>query len=193
MSGSVSGRYRMKAPCESCPFRVSVKPYLTPGRALEIAESILQGADFPCHKTTRETDPDEDGGGDLEDWPGAKVCAGSMGTQENEGRPNQMLRIAGRIGLYEPGRIDTSDLYPSLREWVASYAAEPVDDDVDHCAVAGPECEDPIGWGFGGSVLENPEPGSSTAECEACGNVMCDACADPELPGCCIYCAEENV
>ncbi len=48
----------MNKPCQHCPFRSNIKPFLHPERAIEIANADS----FPCHKTV---DYDDDGDGCL--------------------------------------------------------------------------------------------------------------------------------
>lgn len=43
----------MKQPCKHCPFRMDVKPFLTPERGIELAYHAQNPYNsFPCHKTT---------------------------------------------------------------------------------------------------------------------------------------------
>lgn len=42
----------MNPPCEACPFRRDVRPYLTPERGMSLAMSTrLPGREFFCHET----------------------------------------------------------------------------------------------------------------------------------------------
>ncbi len=49
---SLSKRYTLRQPCNNCPFRTNVQPYLRPERAQEIARALRDGGEFPCHKTS---------------------------------------------------------------------------------------------------------------------------------------------
>ena len=50
----------IKKPCQHCPFKISVRPFLHPDRAYDIANSAGNPySSFPCHKTTTQTEEDE--------------------------------------------------------------------------------------------------------------------------------------
>lgn len=183
--------YALTKPCKDCPFRTDVDPYLRPNRASEIADSIQRGADFPCHKTTAE-DPEDDSVRVA--TTDSKTCAGSLILQAKTGQFNQMARIGMRIGVFDPDALDLDAPVPdSWGEWVSRFRPEgqPV---LDHCGVAGPNCEDPVGWMAGG-VIENTDPGTCEVECSSCGHFMCDDCTSEEesFDGpLCIYCTPED-
>lgn len=64
----------IKKPCQHCPFRHDVKPFLTPARGEELATAACHPYHtFPCHKTT-ESDDD----GDPVFSSGEKQCAGFL-------------------------------------------------------------------------------------------------------------------
>lgn len=70
----------MKKPCQHCPFRTDVKPFLHPERAYEIAGvSRNIYSSFPCHKTTTHDDD-----GELEDREAEKECAGMLTMRARE-------------------------------------------------------------------------------------------------------------
>jgi hypothetical protein len=208
VTSTVDKRYSLTAACAKCPFRTDVPKYLRPERAREIARSIQGGSDFPCHVTTVQSE-DEDGMGRLEDKVGvSRVCAGAIATMEREGNPNQMLRIAERIGLYNPEKIIAADLpvYDSLNNWVRSYFQEPtptatVDGEIleyEHCGVVGEDCEDPAGYAYGSSVEDNDdEPTCNPFEdnCYSCGNLACAACRSDQWDDddkACVHCAGQE-
>lgn len=89
-------RFNLTRPCGNCPFRRDGIKLATLDRALEIAETE---GEFPCHKTFNE-----DGG----KGPGGRssMCAGFLLYRERQGSPNQTMRVAERLGLYDPGRLD---------------------------------------------------------------------------------------
>lgn len=97
-------KYDLVAPCGQCPFRYDIKGFLTPDRAEEILESItdLQQT-FPCHKTV-EYGEDDDSDFHI---PSAdeQHCAGAMIFLEKQNMPNQMMRIAERLGLYDRTKL----------------------------------------------------------------------------------------
>jgi len=63
----------IKKPCQHCPFRHDVTPFLTPERGEELAFAAQNPYEsFPCHKTT---DSDDDGTFCTE---ATKECAGFL-------------------------------------------------------------------------------------------------------------------
>ena len=97
-------KFGLKRPCAKCPFRSDEPGYLTAGRVREIVRAITaQDQTFACHKTV-DYSGDEDG----EDNAGeglvtrdSQHCAGALIFLEHQGRSNQMMRIAERLGLYD--------------------------------------------------------------------------------------------
>lgn len=70
----------MEAPCQHCPFRRDVKPFLHPDRAAEISSAAENPySSFPCHKTLEydETYDSEDDNG-LYIGEQSKECAGAL-------------------------------------------------------------------------------------------------------------------
>ena len=92
--------YRMRRPCDSCPFLREGGIRLTRGRVREIAGMMTAGGpgDFPCHKTTVDVEG-EDGENDREATPESKHCAGALIFAEKNGTATQMMRIVERLGL----------------------------------------------------------------------------------------------
>jgi hypothetical protein len=109
----VSAKYfSLPTPCASCPFLIEPRFYLDPQRVDEIAESIRDGASFSCHKTV-DYDDDSTGRGNRE-----RQCAGVLITLEKEDAPNQMMRIAERVGMYDRAKLNMdANVYDSLDDW----------------------------------------------------------------------------
>lgn len=103
--------YDMKSPCSNCPFRSDIRPFLTSGRVREIARALIRG-EFPCHKTTVSDDDDEGGMSATEN---SRHCVGALLLLESAGCPSQMLRIVGRLGMYDPRLLDRS--VPVYSDW----------------------------------------------------------------------------
>lgn len=102
-------RLTMKTPCPSCPFRTDIPPFLTEGRGREIMAALLADHTFQCHKTVDYDGADDEGEVDsatAASEPNAQHCAGALILLEKIGRPNQLMRIAERIGHYRPDRLD---------------------------------------------------------------------------------------
>ena len=97
--------YDMTAPCSgaiSCPFRTDCLPgWLGKERAEEIIEAIVDRQQtFACHKTTQFDDD-----GESVHHTDEQHCAGAMILLEKIERPNQMMRIAERLRLYDRTRL----------------------------------------------------------------------------------------
>jgi hypothetical protein len=166
-----------------------VEPYLRPERAKEIADSLRAGGTFTCHETTVPGPEDDDGMQDMVDGPKAAFCAGALVTMEKAEEPNQIMRIAERLGSYDRTRLDMdSPTYDSLNAWVKSYQE---DTGLVHCDVVGDECEDPAGYMVGGQVVDDHEPTCSEDDtCWQCGRVMCPSCTQAEHL--CVECEPED-
>lgn len=102
--------FTMKTPCPHCPFRTDIPGYLRPDRMEEIIDALYMGQTFTCHKTT-VTDPDDDDGG-MMDGPNAQHCAGALIFLEHQEQPNQLMRIAERLGGYDRTKLDMSAPVP---------------------------------------------------------------------------------
>lgn len=88
-------KFDMKTPCKDCPFLVgsSTNQTLREGRLEEIVDGIRSDGTFQCHKTLEEN---------IED----QHCAGALVFIEREGTPNNMVRVAERLGLYDHKKLD---------------------------------------------------------------------------------------
>jgi hypothetical protein len=114
-------KYAMKTPCKNCPFRSDKVFPLHPGRVESILDGITHGDQtFSCHKTTSHDDED------CEDYAESDThiptsdeqhCAGAMILLEKLEQPNQMMRIAERVGLYDRTKLDMeAPVYDSLED-----------------------------------------------------------------------------
>lgn len=117
-------RYEMRRPCASCPFRYDVPGFLTSARAEEIAESILRGESFPCHKTVNYSSEDDDEAFHGVVTSESQHCAGAMILLEHEGKPGQMMRIAERLGIYDHRCMDMdAPVFISADEFICHHDA----------------------------------------------------------------------
>lgn len=89
-------RFDLKRPCKDCPFLCgsSTNMSLSESRMNEIKEGLLNDSSFTCHKTL--------------DLPRNKQqhCAGAMIFLERLNKPNQMMRIAERLRMYNHRELD---------------------------------------------------------------------------------------
>lgn len=124
------GEY-MHRPCPECPFqrdgegRTPVR--LMTGRIREIASNMLSpaGGEFPCHKTVRR-DHDGEGCAPGRNRDGERHCAGALIFAEKNENATQMMRIAERIGLYDPTRLEGHDLvFDDVDEWMETAIDRP--------------------------------------------------------------------
>lgn len=115
-------KFEMTKPCKNCPFRTdSLKGWLGKNRAKEIAFAIIQQqGTFPCHKTV-DYDSDEEGEGVANG--DSQHCAGAMIMLEHMEKPNQMMRIAERIGLYDMRKLDMkSPVFKNDKQFIKHHA-----------------------------------------------------------------------
>lgn len=87
--------FDMKRPCKDCPFipGSSTNTTLNPGRLDSIVDTLRDGGSFQCHKTIEHEIKDQH-------------CAGALIFLERERRPNQAMRIAERLGMYDYKALD---------------------------------------------------------------------------------------
>ncbi|MFS0883264.1 hypothetical protein [Metabacillus niabensis] len=90
-------RFDLKKPCKDCPFikGSSTNVTLSEGRIEGIVKDLRNDMSFTCHKTLDKPKLEQ------------QHCAGAMIFLEKEDRPNQIMRIAERIGLYDRSRLET--------------------------------------------------------------------------------------
>lgn len=99
-------KFDLIRPCADCPFRSDKKFYLAKGRAREIIDGITrEQKTFSCHKTNTSCD-DEDGM--MRETEKSQHCAGALIMLERMNKPNQMMRIAERLGMYDRTKLDMS-------------------------------------------------------------------------------------
>lgn len=110
--------YKLTKPCDNCPFRREGGIRLTKHRIREITRMLLgnPGGMFPCHKTT-VTIEDDDGESDRACGPKSQHCAGALIFADNNGTHTQMMRIAGRLGMWHPDDLQDRDaVFDDVRE-----------------------------------------------------------------------------
>lgn len=116
-------KFTLKRPCPKCPFRKDCTPgWLSRARAEEIAGGLLEapGTTFSCHETTQHDEQ-----GEYDPQNDEQHCVGAMILIENEDFPNQMLQIAERLDLRDPGSIDSAArelIFPSRQDFEDHHA-----------------------------------------------------------------------
>lgn len=101
------------SPCGNCPFSGSgpgreLAASLRPGRREDIAKSLLKDEPFVCHKENLDEDRSS----------APRHCAGASVLCDREGRPNQMMRTAERLGDLLPDVGLESVPFKSFAEWL---------------------------------------------------------------------------
>lgn len=118
-------KYDLVRPCAHCPFRTDKEGYIRGARAEEIASSLIRGATFPCHKTTISVDEEEgmdEEGMDMVATRDSQFCAGALIMLEHMEQPNQIMRIAERLAMYEPSKLDmTSPVFEDADDFVRHH------------------------------------------------------------------------
>lgn len=114
----------LRTPCQNCPFRTDVRPFLNPKRVAEILEAIVeQDATFSGHQHN-QFEEDEDGECAVIEGREARHCAGAAILLEKIGQPNQWMRIAERMGWYDRHRLKMdAPVYDSPEAMQAAYNA----------------------------------------------------------------------
>jgi hypothetical protein len=174
-------------PCPQCPFRTDIESYLRGDRAVEIAHSLARGAEFPCHKTTVNDPEDESERMATTD---SQWCAGALIALERSDAPNQAMRIAERLGLYDASKLDMGAPVGTLYDFQCHHG-DADEDEWEPCGVAEAGCLSPAGYLEGGVVVKavDTEP---TTYCVVCDSPVCEACSVEHGDGrACADCVEE--
>lgn len=110
--------FNLTKPCKHCPFRNDIRPFLSTRRVREIIASLIgRQESFPCHKTV-DYSHDDDGRVTSK----SEHCAGAMILLEKLGKPNQMMRICERLGLYDRRKLDmNAPVYRDPRQMIAMH------------------------------------------------------------------------
>lgn len=90
-------KFNLTRPCAECPFLEKMRHGFSARKLAGFAEGA-----FPCHLTA---DVDDDLG-EYVARPDSQMCAGMMIFLEKRESPNQMMRVAERLGLYDHKNLD---------------------------------------------------------------------------------------
>lgn len=111
-------KFEIKRPCENCPFRRDVHPFLR--RAKQIAKQMQDDHNwFACHKTTG-----------MESGKRTKArdqshCAGLMGVLWRMGRPNIAMRLALLFKMITVKQLEAPQpVFDSLEEFERHHARQ---------------------------------------------------------------------
>lgn len=88
-------RFDLNQPCKDCPFikKSSTNMTLAEGRLDGIISDIRHDMSFTCRKTLNLKTNEQ------------QHCAGALIFLERENNPNQMMRIAERLGRYDRTKL----------------------------------------------------------------------------------------
>jgi len=88
-------RYTLTTPCAWCPFLKSMRHSFSRSKLEQFA-----AGQFHCHQTGIWRD------GKAQPLPGSLACAGALIFLEKRNRPNQLMRIMERLGLYDRSKLN---------------------------------------------------------------------------------------
>lgn len=105
----------MKKPCEQCPFRRDVKPFLHPERGDQLAYHAHNPYnEFTCHKTTEYNEETEE----MEVINTSKSCAGFLTLMANElGEDSVPKDFKPSYDLVYTDSFEMSQAYEDPDEW----------------------------------------------------------------------------
>lgn len=96
-------KYTRMTPCDSCPFRNDIIPFLSGEKRVRELERCQDG-EFPCHQTT---ELDEDDGETLLNHEKTVACAGRMiMSWLAYGGLGQIDAMSARCGMFDPEKLD---------------------------------------------------------------------------------------
>lgn len=106
--------FDLKRPCINCPFRKGVgENFILPEARID---EIMSADAFQCHKTV-EYGQDNYGNQTYDQGDKPQQCAGLMAVLHREGKPNQIMRIAERVGAVTFDDIDPrNEAYASIAD-----------------------------------------------------------------------------
>lgn len=97
-------KYNLVRPCADCPFR-SDKPFYLPAERIQEIRESTDVFPFSCHNTVDYGDEDDDQG-DEGGQADRSHCAGALILREKLGQSSIVMRLAHRLGLYAPERLE---------------------------------------------------------------------------------------
>jgi hypothetical protein len=114
-------QFKIQRPCEHCPFRKDVRPFLTAERAAELRDTLRDDQRwFACHETTGVK------GGKRVRAADQSHCAGAMFVLLNEGNQNVAMRLAHVFKLIDivemKGTAKRSTAFRNLDQFAKHHA-----------------------------------------------------------------------
>jgi hypothetical protein len=97
---NLNALFKLKKPCENCPFRKVGAIQLRPGRVEAIVDGLIRNdqSTFHCHKTVHGPK----GGGDGELTGEESYCTGALIYLQKIGQPNVAMRMGAGLKMFKP-------------------------------------------------------------------------------------------
>lgn len=108
--------FKLRKPCSDCPFRRGQGSQFR--LRADRLKGIFNGAAFQCHKTI---DYDEFEDPDLRQGTHPQQCVGLMVLLDCEGRHNQIMQVAQRLGALDLAKLERGQCYQSFKEALAAH------------------------------------------------------------------------
>ncbi|XJV85012.1 hypothetical protein AB3469_39505 (plasmid) [Burkholderia anthina] len=108
MQRSLEVHFKLRKPCENCPFLRQGAIEIAPGRLDGIIEQLVTDdqSTFQCHKTVHGPKGGNwDDEGKYHASGDESMCAGAMIYLEKLGRPTVGMRLGRVFGVYNPERL----------------------------------------------------------------------------------------
>lgn len=121
---NLNALFKLKKPCENCPFRKVGAIQLRPGRVEAIVDGLIRNdqSTFHCHKTVHGPK----GGGDGELTGEESYCTGSMIYLQKIGQPNVAMRLGAGLKMFKPD--DLAAQYDVVIDTIAPNKKRVTDD-----------------------------------------------------------------
>ena len=113
--------FDMRSPCDNCPFRTDVVPYLRVERVIELAH-LLQQRTFICHKSIHCEQPRDEKGRFARRIH--QHCAGVLIVMEKSESLGSLQQIAERLGLYDPSQMNlNAPVYENFDQMIQAHGS----------------------------------------------------------------------
>lgn len=101
---NLSALFKLKKPCENCPFRKHGAIELRPDRVKGVVDGLVKNdqSTFHCHKTVHGPK----GGGDGELTGEESYCTGALIYLQKIGRPNVAMRLGAALRMFDPASLE---------------------------------------------------------------------------------------
>ena len=106
--------FKLKKPCDNCPFRKENGVILNPGRLESIAQGLIDDdmSTFQCHKTVHnKKGGDWDDEGNYTPSGNESMCFGVMVYLHKKRRPSVGMRIGLATGMYSLKDIEAEKIH----------------------------------------------------------------------------------